>query len=121
MTEFSKATKVELGKDCSNFELCKQLLILEANKKFTKIKMILYTVFGFIGLVGLNCLIFLLTNLIQFHYVIIVFDILAIALMLGIPIKNFLTSIFQIQNGNIPIANKDTIQKLIEEYKKGEK
>lgn len=120
MNEFKTKTNIQLGKDCLHFEMCKELIKLETNQKFNKIKMILFTVFGFISLVGLNCLVFLLSNLTQFHYVMIVFDILVIATMLAIPIKNFFQSILNIQNGNIPIANKNTIKQLIEEYKKGE-
>lgn len=119
MTEFKK-NEIILGKNCPQFEMCKELIKLETNQKFNKIKMVLFTVFGFIGLCGLNALVFLLSNLIQFHYVIIVFDIFAIALLLGIPLKNFLSSLLNIQNGNIPIVNADTIRKLIEEYKKGD-
>lgn len=120
MNEFKKTSDIKLGKNCIQFEMCKELIKLETNQKYNKIKMILFTVFGFIGLCGLNALVFLLSNLLQFHYVMIVFDILAIALLLGIPIKNLLSSILNIQNGNIPIANTETIRKLIDEYKKGD-
>lgn len=107
-----------LGKDCPEFEMCKELIQLETNQKFKKIKMILYTCFGFMGLVGLNVLVFLLSDLINFHYVMIVFDIITIATMLAIPIRNLLASFLKINNGNIPIANEDTVRRLIEEYEK---
>lgn len=118
MSVFTKNTNksienLKLAENCPNFKLCVEIVKLSNQEKTSRIKMILFTIFGFLGLIGTNFLVFFLTTLTQFNIAMIVFDILAIGLMLGIPIKEFIQTFFKIKNGETIIVNKVELQEIL--------
>lgn len=81
--------------------------------KLSKIKMILFTIFGFLGLVGTNLLVFFLSTLQELYIAMIIFDILAVGIMLGIPVKEFIQTFVKIQNGTSTVVNTNGYKELI--------
>lgn len=107
----TESSIIALGEDCENYQLCKEIVDINNKAKLNKIKMIMFSVFGFILLIGLNVIVFLLAELSSLYIAIIVFDILAIALMIGIPIKEFIQTFFKLKNGTLTESDIGAIVK----------